>query len=88
MSIGGHNLTDHYPFLSDIDITVITDGQDSKLRAEKHLQRLQKYLPMLETQSPVLTIKEFESWSDPELSGPPQFSLSIGGGSKHLDSAL
>ena len=72
--LGGHFVFLHrgmakaefMPFLSDTDITVITDGQASKLRVKAHLQRLQKNLPILESLSPVLTLKEFEPWSDPE----------------------
>ena len=47
------------PFLSDIDITVITDNDASKMRAENKLRKLTRFLPMLEVQSPVLTMKEF-----------------------------
>jgi glycosyltransferase involved in cell wall biosynthesis len=51
------------PLLSDIDVTVITDSADSKSRIERRVRALTKVVPMLEAQTPVLTLEEFESWS-------------------------
>jgi len=51
------------PFLSDIDMLVITGTDSGKKCVEKKLKRIRSLVPMLEPQSPVITIAEFNAWT-------------------------
>ena len=55
------------PFLSDIDMLVITDSVPDKEKVEARLKRLRRLVPMLEPQSPVVTLAEFHGWQEPGI---------------------
>ena len=63
-ALGGLNdKSKTYVCTQAIDLTVIADGEAGRIRAEKKLQRLARYVPLLEAHNLVVTMKEFESWS-------------------------
>jgi predicted nucleotidyltransferase len=55
------------PFLSDIDLLVITDSGAVKQTVEARLRNLRRLMPMLEPQSPVVTLEEFHDWQQPAM---------------------
>jgi hypothetical protein len=52
------------PFLSDIDLVVVTDTVQDKERVEARLGKIRHLIPMLEPQSPVVTLAEFHGWME------------------------